>query len=380
MVAFTTHFDLTAGGATIQVPLGVHVGLWLQDNQVPGTRSFWNGTTAHYNGFNNAMGRTATTVAMVGSNGAPFAPGNIGDAGYATEQAVYQSTTIPKLTLLFSNGSADNDYTGWSNGSRDAALNTVLVAWRNLGYTRMYIRINWEFNDNFLDHGVTSTGQIPTFIAAWKRTCNLIHTFANNNGIKIKTVWCPTCSGGAANSTNNSLNQPIMSFFPQPDVSAVNLNGQATAPGTGFGKYIDVIGPDMYAFGWNINNPFTADPNTNINTATNWYFNNYVKMCQQFGCTMAISELGDFAVTAGVPPQNTWQTWIPTTFTNGLNALKNLSPAVPIEYLCLFDLTELGAKAFSHSSDNQPNQLAAWKTAIGGPLNAGSITTIPAIW
>jgi len=101
------------------------------------------------------------------------------------------------------------------------------------GFQKDLHSCHWEFNNNFQGFGVGSAGNIPDWIAAWKHFATVAHDFGNANSVTIKMVWCPTCSWGVDNG--NTFNRPVLDFFPKPD---------------GATKYIDVIGPDLYAFSW----------------------------------------------------------------------------------------------------------------------------------
>jgi hypothetical protein len=140
-----------------------------------------------------------------------------------------------------------------------------------------------------------------------------------------------------------------LNYFPAVN-SGSGFTGAAAdgfAPAAVGGKFVDVIGPDLYAFGGGgLSYPDEVDP-TSLTTTTAWFFDSCVKIAQSQGLTFGISEFGDFSGQTEATAR-AWDPtysqggrtggWTPNHFFNYMNNLKNLSPAVPIEFICIYDV------------------------------------------
>ena len=266
---------------------------------------------SHYNLVVSAMGRKPAVVAAVAANFAGTGYGapnqwSVGESGNAAWNSIPPATTAPLVTWTFSDGYTNRAFADFAAGSYDSHIQTNLAGWKNRGFRKLYIRLNWEFNNNFQGFGVGSVAAIPTWIAAWKHFANVAHAYGAANGMIVKIVWCPTASWGR--DVANTFYQPVVNFFPKPD---------------GNTKYIDVIGPDLYAYAWDASKyPESISPDQNITTNINWHMTSFVQIAQTYGCSIAISELGDLGGLA----ENAWQDWIPNHFVPYFNSLKNLCP------------------------------------------------------
>jgi hypothetical protein len=371
MPSFSKGFSLIAGTTIVQPALGAHLGNGLfanNSNPYPSLR-------AHYDGFNTAMGRVATVIPAVGANDTTsFQAGSSpntwggGDAQFwAGIPLPVDGNTFPQLTWAFSDGSIDNNFALFAPGTgglptslfagqtMDHWIQANLQTWRNVApFKKIYVRINWEFNQGGPNPPTThfevpSSGQVAAWLNAWRGFANSAHTWGNANNCQVRICWCPTTPNGVANAAF-TFGQAVSNFFPFPDANAVN------------GRYIDVVCPDVYAIA-------SAFGTTGVNTI--WCFDNYVKIAQTANANIGVAELGDFL------NQTAWQQWIPSQFTPYLNNLKNLSPAVPIELMSLYDISGIGqAFCFSVLDPNGSNDCNAWRTALG---SGAAVTTIPPI-
>lgn len=373
MPSFSKGFSLVAGQTLVQPMLGVHLGNGLTDTS---SSNPYGTSAAHYPAFNTAMGRTATIIAAVGANdvtsfqpaSAPntWAGGDAQNWHIASVNLPIDGNTFPELTWAFSDGTVNNNFALYAPGT--GGLPTTIFAGQTMdhwiqqnlqtwfgqaAFKRIYIRINWEFNQGgpipATHFEIPSTGQIAAWLNAWRGFANSAHTWGNAHNCQVRMCWCPTTPNGVANAAF-TFGQAVSNFFPFPDANAVN------------GRYIDVVCPDVYA----IASGFAF---TGANTV--WCFDNYVKIAQTANANIGIAELGDF-----LSGQTAWQDWIPNQFTPYLNNLKNLNPVVPIEFLSFYDLTALGAVAFSTLNPNGSNDCNAWRTAMG---SGAAIITVPPI-
>ncbi len=139
---------------------------------------------------------------------------------------------IPNIGLLLANAPfssstvSNQDYIDIANGVYDANYNAFFTAYKNAGFTKIYIRIAWEFQFGGGYPWLTNYG-VANWLAAWRRVAELAHAFA---GMTIRTVWNPSEDFGS------SVNTPLQCY-----PSGVGLHGD----------YVDYIGLDHYADnGW----------------------------------------------------------------------------------------------------------------------------------
>ncbi len=147
---------------------------------------------------------------------------------------------IPCLGLLLANApfvssaQSNQDYLDVTNGNHDAEYNAVFTAYKNAGFSILYIRIAWEYQFSAGYPWLANYG-LANWLSAWRRVAELAHAFV---GMTIKTVWNPSEDFGGATYT------PLQSY-----PSGVGAHGD----------YVDYIGLDTYGGnGW--------DP---LNTAAN---------------------------------------------------------------------------------------------------------------
>ncbi len=108
-------------------------------------------------------------------------------------------------------GTYDSDYAG------------IVKAWAAQGYTKMELRIGYEFNGNFMPWapGNSSSSTVNAdFIAAWQHIASIVHTAGQADGITVQTVWNPN----------------EMGYDP--------TDPRALYPGN---QYVDIIATDVYS-------------------------------------------------------------------------------------------------------------------------------------
>jgi hypothetical protein len=343
---------------SIEAPLGVHLGTWLGGGG--GTEG---SVIGHWNDVKSGLNRTPVVLAAVlmnsfdPNNGGPSPPASWGGdySQWSSNGFPVDGSVSPLLHGHFTNGTTtDSDYAGVIAGTYDTYLTNAMNLWKGLGsFKKIYFRINWEFDANFLGWGVPSSSQVSNWVAAWKYWANLLHTWGNNNGIAVRMVWSPSTSYTIGGGT---FGLPVINFFPTPDSNAVN------------NRYIDVLGCDNYMNSYSVN-----APNLGQTGSTNWSMGTFVAMCQAYNCNFGISETGD---GSSFDNNASWTDGKMSGWATYLNTLATLSPAVPIEYITIFDVSAGGASQFT--GGNLPNMLAAWRSCLGVSGN-GSIPTIMTI-
>ncbi len=101
----------------------------------------------------------------------------------------------------------------------------ILDAWRDNGFTKIYLRIGWEQNGDWYGWRTRTAATRDAYIAAWRHIANLAHTYAATHGMTIETVWSPSAS-----------------------FANYGLAEESSYPGD---AYVDVIAPTAYSSIWN---------------------------------------------------------------------------------------------------------------------------------
>lgn len=336
----------------IEVPCGVHLGNYLGGGQ--GTEGSISG---HWADVKTGFGLTPAILASVVINSYQdgyAAPSQWGGDNYTWTSGnglPVDGSVSPMLHGHFTNGSStDCDYTNVINGTYDTALTNAFNLWKAVApFKKIYFRINWEFNTDFLGWGVPSSGQITNWVNAYKHWANILHTWGNTNGIKVRMIWCPDTSYTQAASS--TFSDPVVNFFPAPDSNAVN------------GRYIDVIGSDLYMGGYGVKSNF-GQTTTPLSSCTTWSLGTFVAMAQAYGCNIGISETGD---GSSFDSNNSYKDGTMAAFATYLNTLSTLTPVVPIEYIGLYDINSGGATQCSGGGN--AHIMSGWQMMMG---NGGS--------
>jgi len=350
----------------IEVPLGVSLGTYLGGGG--GTEG---SISAHWSDVKTGFGRTPTILAAVGVNSYQQGGYDSYDYGVWANTAnglPLDGSVSPVINCLMTNStSTDTDYAGVIAGTYDSAIQNVFDQFKGIApFTKMYLRINWEFNINLNGtYGVPNSGEVSNWVAAQKHWCNLMHTWGSSNGITVRTMWSPAVSYSANESDTFSL--PVVNFFPAPDGSAVN------------GRYIDVICWDEYMNTGGVSSESgLAQTTTPLSSCTIWSMGTGVAMCQTYNANFGIPETGDGPVFDN---NNAWTDGTMLAFANYCNTFATLSPPVPIEFISLFDVSNGGVSSQQSGSGGYPNNMAGFRSmlGIGGNGSIPTIMTIPPI-
>jgi len=126
-------------------------------------------------------------------------------------------------------------------GAQDSVIQQCILAYKNAGFTKIYLRLGWEQNGNWEPWQVDNNDTNCTaYVAAWKHVANLAHNLNTSypiTGITVKTVWCPCMTNiydiDSTGTDVTSLSYPTDAGY--------------TPGGTG-DQYVDIIGPDIYQY------------------------------------------------------------------------------------------------------------------------------------
>jgi hypothetical protein len=228
-------FGQQAGSATFD-GLGVFVG-----TADPNAAAVWN---AKYASFKAAMGQDAKTADVFVDWTLPIEGGTNNWSTNAAWQASGISATVlgTSVTPIVSIGLADATTKvngSWNEanmlaqmnaiaaGTYDATWQSIINAFKNRGYTKIYLRIGQEHNlGSFPWYSTKNATDAAAFVAAFQHVANLAHNLVAGypiTGITVKTVWCPA------------------------DINWTAVATSTTYPGD---AYVDVVGPDCYNHCW----------------------------------------------------------------------------------------------------------------------------------
>ena len=233
-------FFVSVSPVQASTQLGTYIG-------IPGDA----GVQTQWKSFVTAMGRTPTIMlAYTDATQQWTAIGSYGQwvAGW------FNKTTTPYLagvtpewdiyTVYAGPGTKTQQWQAVANGTYDAQITQALQAFKDQGFTSMYLRIGSEFNGSWSGDYVANATDATNFVAAWRRIATVAHNFQASSGMKVMTEWNPNSS----------------TIVPSID---------ATYPGD---SYVDMIGLDIYSFSGTAAN----DPGSQTNV-TPIFLANYAK-------------------------------------------------------------------------------------------------------
>jgi hypothetical protein len=175
-------------------------------------------TTASIEIWPNSAGFGARNVAeknvALGANLIPIVTVGLTDNPHAYVGGAYSEANAIAMMNDIAAGVYDDKFLG------------VINAYKNQGFTQIYLRIAHEQNGAWYGWKTSTPASASAYVAAWRRVANLAHNQIPGfpvTGITVKTVWSPIFT------LWNPV--PVESSYP----------GDA---------YVDVFGPDFYASVW----------------------------------------------------------------------------------------------------------------------------------
>lgn len=213
-------------------------------------------------------------------------------------------------------GGNQDYYSGMAAGTYDAAITSGFDQWKAAGYTKIYVRLGWEWNISGNIWGVTNANYTE-FVAAWKHFADLAHAYV---GMTIKMVWNPNVAGN-----QNGDQIALTNLYP----------GDA---------YVDVIAIDSYGAPVDSGDP----PNQTSTDPAFATILGLMDMATSHGKTFAMGECG------GID-----QTFI-TSLGNVLQAA-----TVPIEFIGVWDHADSQDLSWSSGASSSAPLIAAYKAAFG---------------
>ena len=269
---------------------------------------------------------------------------------------------------------ADQYYKNFAAGDYDSMIQGVVKAWSDQGFKTQYWRPGWEMNlPGMPSYGGTDAATQADWIKAFQHIYTVLHAAGTADGVNVQVVWNPSITNGATVEATNSL-----------------------YPGN---NYVDVIGADVYSdlhpygntsalYDWdksgqtlNSKSPvydsslqqWASDP-VNLQhyytdpAATQWSLDgsnghslslqNLLDFAKAQGKPVGIGEAGAGTTNdgAGVSDNPTFVKWLHDTLENS---------GVAIKFVDIWDSNGGGNYAFSSSSDNKPQEAAAWGKYFG---------------
>jgi len=218
-------------------------------------------------------------------------------------------------------------------GAHDDVYRGIAQAYRDAGYTNVYIRVGWEMDGNYMPW---SMGDTPESAAAWRsafgHVADVLHSVS---GVKVNVVWNPGLSN------NNQVD--VTQTYPGDDK-------------------VDVIGLDIYS------HTYKYDP-----SVSDAQFYNYPSASQyhptgtdpvQWG----LAQTMDFAVAHG-KPVGIAETGVAVGDNNALPgtiAADLAAPGAPqAAFVNVWDVTT-GEGDWKFTGGNNPGAAQAWAAAFAG--------------
>jgi hypothetical protein len=370
----------TAG--LVQAPLAMYVATFFGTAQ----SNYYTSWIQHWNGANQAMGRTATMTGCGLNSNSTDMGGTTSQPSSWPAQATNLSNSlknlvgtgvVPEIAWVASfddtgiGGGSGDIFSGLAAGTYDSFIQQSLQIWKNAGFSKVYIRLGWEFNLTVPagvgnNHWQVTGSNVANWRAAWAHFANVAHTWANANAFTVRMVWNPSVYGGANESTNS-----------------LTLNAQFPNQVAG-DNFVDVIGIDFYSPGGLLAS--TTD-SVAFASRTRFMVPSLVAIAQQWNIPICFPEIGGLQwQSVGNPCTNTWMPDL-------ANYLNSISSVTPIEYLALWDNSagpigidgSIGTMEFTGSTIIGPSNsimssvLAGWRSCMGTGGNASipAIMTIP---
>jgi hypothetical protein len=174
-------------------------------------------TSPAYLNRQDAQGRpTIAPIVSVGLTDEPTAF-QLNLAADDPERGKYSEAAAVRMMQDIASGKYDSGtYRVWP---------AILDAYREQGFTKVYLRIGWEQNGTWYGWQARTTASKNAYIAAWRHLANLAHGYAAAYGMTVDTVWSPSASFGN-----------------------FGLAEESTYPGD---AYVDIIAPTAYSSIWN---------------------------------------------------------------------------------------------------------------------------------
>ena len=363
---------MSATTPTTPFPLGAYLGN--PDNSSAANEATYEAKYSAFTGTMGAAPRFLTTfidqrqaVAQWAGNSQFFA-----DSAAASADARNQTPVIalPLNSTAAGSGTPDQQFQAFASGQYDGAIQGIVHAWAQAGFSNLVFRPGWEMNLLGSNYAGDSAGSQADWVKAFQHVYAVLHQAAAAAGVGVQVVWNPGV-------TNYSNAEATTNLYP----------GDA---------YVDVVGADAYSdihpyldggatpayHDWNTGGEdtsvaqFIADPVNrahfwSLPAASKWSddgsnghsqsFTSLVQFAQAHGKAFAVPEAGAGNSDAGtdVSDDAAYPKWLAAQLSAAQAAGEKIS------FVNLWDSNGGGNYEFSQASDGKPAEAAAWAQYFG---------------
>ncbi len=328
---------------------------------------------ANYQSFSSALGTPPSLIVSYVDYTQPVSSwvGNsnweaTSHAASSDARALVPVIGLPMASIANGSPSPDAQYQAFASGQYDNVLAGIVQVWTQNGFHQLVFRPGWEMNIEGNTYVGADAQSRTDWVNAFSHIYTVMHQAGAAYGASIQIVWNPNISNYDTNDT--------FGLYP----------GDA---------FVDVIGVDIYADMYPYNDSgtyhdwhtgqqdstlaqFIADP---VNRAHYWSFpaaglysndesdghnlslSVLIGFTRQHHKPLAIPETGAGACSGGhdVCDDPTFATWL----SNRLSRAE--AKGVTISFVDIWNSNGGGNYEFSFSSDNKPQEAAAWGAAFG---------------
>ncbi len=375
-------------------PLGAYLGN--PDNSSAANEATYE---AKYTSFSQLMGAAPQYLATFVDQNQAISRW-VGNSQWAAASAAASADArgqTPVIALPLNSNAAgsatpDQQFQAFASGQYDSAIQGIVQAWAQAGFTNQVFRPGWEMNLQGPTYAGDSAQSQADWVSAFQHVYTVLHQAAAANGVNVQVVWNPGV-------TNYSNAQATTNLYPGD-------------------KYVDIIGADAYSdiypysdgttpatyHDWHTGAAdtsiaqFIADP---VNRAHYWSnpaatvwssdssgghsqsLTSLIQFAQQHGKPFAIPEAGAGNSNSGtdVSDDAAFPQWLAEQLTAAQAA------GVKIAFVNPWDSNGGGNYEFSYASDGKPAEAAAWAKYFGAQQTVGAasppatvtpVTTAPA--
>ncbi len=277
---------------------------------------------------------------------------------------------LPMASIASGSGSADQQFQAFASGQYDSAIEGVVLAYAQQGFARLVFRPGWEMNIQGPTYVGDDAQSQQDWVLAFRHITQILRQAAGWYNVSVQVIWNPS-------ATNYSNASATGSLYPGDDV-------------------VDMVGIDMYSdiypysdggtpatyHDWDTGQEdtsvaqFIADPVNRMHywsypAATKWSLDGSSEHSQsldsliQFALAhnkpIAIPETGAGNSNAGtdVNDDAIFPQWLSQDLQNAVVA------GGSVKLVGIWDSNGGGNYEFSFSSDNKPQETAAWAQYFG---------------
>lgn len=354
-------------------PLGVYVGG--PDASNPTAEA---AVVSQYAAFEQAMGAAPQFMDTYIDQSQPISnwAANASFTAYSMRISSVDPSTIPVIGLPMATtadtGNQDAVFKAFIAGTYDSDLIGVVNAWKDQGYSTMYIRPGYEGNGSFVPwYAGSDASTRADWVAAFQHISTVLRSVP---GTDVKIVWNPNIQAGNSGD--------VTGLYP----------GDAC---------VDVIAGDIYSptyprdlYDWDLNNgtydstfaQWFSDPVNRIHYWTYPAANQYQQISDGQSYTFSLQNLIDFAAAHGKPigigetgasgdgtrgptDDPAFVQWLASTLAKALT---------PVAFVNIWDVNVAnGNWDFSSTTNPKPLEAAAWVQDFGAYIPAISVGNGP---